>query len=95
MTSNAARQASPALSGSTAKSTPMAMPCRGRKPANQYTSSPRAAVRTMITTSRAVTHAAAAMATLSSARRRVRNTGVSAEIPAATMSGMITTRVRS
>jgi hypothetical protein len=34
VTRSAAMQASPALSGSTAKSTPMAMPWEGRNPAN-------------------------------------------------------------
>ena len=35
VTSSAARQARPALSGPAAKSMPMATPCDGRNPANQ------------------------------------------------------------
>ena len=35
VTSKAAMQASPALSGSTAKSIPIATPCEGLNPANQ------------------------------------------------------------
>ena len=70
---------------------PMAMPCRGRNPANQYTCG-LCAVRAMITTSSTVTHAAATMATVSSARRWGRKTGVSADTPAAHSSGMTTTR---
>ena len=44
----------------------------------------------MITTAMAVTHAAVTMATVSRARRLLRKTGVSAEIPAATINGTAT-----
>jgi hypothetical protein len=68
VTRTAARQARPALSGPTSKSMPMAIPCWGRNPANQYAWS-ECATRIMMTNSIPATTALVAIATESRRRR--------------------------
>ena len=89
VTSSAARAASPVFSGPAAKSMPIAIPCEGRNPANQYTTSP-CAVRVSSTTSITVTAAAVPIAAASSIARRPRSSGPSADTAAAASSGTTT-----
>ena len=91
VTSSAARAASPVFSGPAAKSMPIAIPCDGRNPANQYTTSP-CAVLASSTTRITVTAPLVAIAAASRTARRPRSSGPSADTVAAASSGTTTER---